>query len=894
MSSRFFSTATYSDSDDSSEDELLLSSSEEELVSSSEEENNLSSEEENDLDDDDEEEDDDDDEDWGSDSDDDSSDDDSGAKSGPAYFLKSNNFLKGDDSDSDEDSDDEKKVVKSAKDKYLDEIDSAVDKIENYSMVHQWVDLFNEFDKLNRLALRAPQYHISIPAAYIKSIADLDNVIRDVTESEKEGDNKKKMNASESKSFNIVKQRVRKAVKEYQSEVSKYLADPEHYGEVVEKVPEVTENVKKTPAGEADDIFETLRSIIETRGKKNVDLNEQIESLVSLLETAKTPFQLISIYLILIPVRFDLYAKASFMPLEQWKSTTENINSLLTILETNKEYVVTENAVAADDIQTEPEADSNGVKKIVGSIASLIERLDDEFTSHLQNIDPHSSEYIQRVRDDITVYALIVRTQIYYENVIPEESYESDEASQLFRIILRRLDHIYYKPTKLINFTETQAWKNLGESVDSKIYKKADVVENESVNSAGGLFDKLCSLLYKQPNSIFRKKTVLYHIYYYAFNDQYYKARDMLLMSHLQSTIHTSDPQLQVLFNRALVQLGFSAFRSGLFVEAQQSLQEIATSSRQREILGQSVQRFQQQQSQVDKQRLLPFHMHINLELLECCFHTASLLIEIPFMAASPEVAKKRQTSAKSFKRALEYHERQIFEGPAENTRDYIMYAAKALQKSDWKKASELLDSIKIWSLFGNTEELKKMLRSKLQVEALRTYLFVNKNFYDSLSIKNLTEIFELSESEVRSIISKMIYQEELNAALDQKTGSVTFVEGVEMTRLQELALSLADKCNQMAERNERLAAGGHQNLQLVTNTNTNNNNNQNNNNQNKSYNNNNNNNGANNNNGQHNTKLNFKSTPGTISGALNGMRGSGRRHKKNPNHKPTKKETRA
>ncbi|GMF83020.1 unnamed protein product [[Candida] boidinii] len=174
----------------------------------------------------------------------------------------------------------------------------------------------------------------------------------------------------------------------------------------------------------------------------------------------------------------------------------------------------------------------------------------------------------------------------------------------------------------------------------------------------------------------------------------------MLLMSHLQSTIHTSDTQLQVLFNRALVQLGFSAFRLGLFVEAQQSLQEIATSSRQREILGQSVQRFQQQQSQVDKQRLLPFHMHINLELLECCFHTASLLIEIPFMAASPEVAKKRQTSAKSFKRALEYHERQIFEGPAENTRDYIMYAAKALQKSDWKKASELLDSIKIWSLF--------------------------------------------------------------------------------------------------------------------------------------------------------------------------------------------------
>lgn len=351
---------------------------------------------------------------------------------------------------------------------------------------------------------------------------------------------------------------------------------------------------------------------------------------------------------------------------------------------------------------------------------------------------------------------------------------------------------------------EDNSWKAVGEKVESVTTPRSQVQDPV------GLVNTLSNYLFSNSDGIIRARAMLCQVYFLALHSEYYKARDMMLMSHLQENIPNFDVQTQILYNRTLVQVGLCAFRKGLVYDAQNTLQEICGSGRQKELLAQGVmlQRYSQvspEQERLEKQRQQPFHMHINLELLECVYLTCSMLLEIPLLAqtgSSPDIRKR--IISKTYRRMLEYHERQIFTGPPENTRDHVMQASKALAAGEWKKSTAFIHSIKIWDLMPNTEDIKTMLSKQIQEEGLRTYLFTYAPFYDTLATETLSKMFELDDTKVRAVVSKMISHEELAASLDQVTSTIIFRKGVELSRLQSLALTLSDKASALIETNER------------------------------------------------------------------------------------------
>lgn len=159
----------------------------------------------------------------------------------------------------------------------------------------------------------------------------------------------KKMNASNAKALNSMKQKVKKNNRLYEKEIQEYEKDPENYDAEVEEVVEVKPKAKKakkavvsdsegsedeevddgfTPVGAGgktveftqDNLFKKLKEVIDARGKKNTNREEQVRILEKLLQIANTPYQKTIVLLNLVSAQFDFATGLSgYMSIPLWK-----------------------------------------------------------------------------------------------------------------------------------------------------------------------------------------------------------------------------------------------------------------------------------------------------------------------------------------------------------------------------------------------------------------------------------------------------------------------------------------------------------------------------------------------------------------------------------------------
>jgi len=544
-----------------------------------------------------------------------------------------------------------------------------------------------------------------------------------------------------------------------------------------------------------------VTEITQQRGRKAFDRKAYMEKLQKLLVHAAKhgPLEQLYIYASMVSADFDNTGSAfAAMKIEMWNEALTKVNKMLPLLFESHNLIKSsgtdEKAAAADADVEDPKSHT----RLQELYLSFVEKLDDELYKALQfNSDVYGSEYHEILANSSKCLVLLNRTLRFYEHV--------GQVQQLGELASRLMEQLYYKPDSL----NARVYEAVPHTMPDE--KKEDWIWPEDSKAYMG---KLCHYVWATGDQRLRRRACLCQAYHLALHDCFQPARDLLHLGNFQEQAAESDVHTQILYNRVIAQIGLSAFRLGKITEAHNCLMDVCQYNKGRELLAQGLSYAKNmersaEQEKAERQRQLPYHMHINLEVLESAQHICAMLLEVPNMAMQAIDPSNKRVISKVLRRALETYDKQQYTGPPETAKDSVVAAAKDLQRGDWAKACAQLDGLQLWHHIDtnhpdNGEKVKAMITEKMKVEALRTYLFSYASIYDAFHLDQLVEMFNLDARQVHSTISKMMIKEEITAFWDESSKYV-LVQHVEPTPLQRLAITLAERAVQAVENNERL-----------------------------------------------------------------------------------------
>jgi len=212
--------------------------------------------------------------------------------------------------------------------------------------------------------------------------------------------------------------------------------------------------------------------------------------------------------------------------------------------------------VASNDDGTTSHIDIE--KSIIPSFINFLQKLDSELLKAFQNITHTKFEYLQRIRDENKFLFLCDEVLAFVAQ------HNASESSNTARIALLKLDHLYYKnDTLYAKFKESKQTENLQDP--------SYVPEKESRL----VIEDLVRIVNTYGSSKMKVKAALQQAYHHGLHRRFFEGRDLLLKTHVGESIHLQDIGSQILYNRAVTQIGLAAFRLGMIEDCHEILVDI-------------------------------------------------------------------------------------------------------------------------------------------------------------------------------------------------------------------------------------------------------------------------------------------------------------------------------
>jgi translation initiation factor 3 subunit C len=188
------------------------------------------------------------------------------------------------------------------------------------------------------------------------------------------------------------------------------------------------------------------------------------------------------------------------------------------------------------------------------------------------------------------------------------------------------------------------------------------------------------------------------------------------------------------------------------------------------------------------------------------------MLLEIPNISEN-KFTIQRDVISRNFRKLIEQYDQKGMQFVPQTSRDKIVEAARALHKSDWTEAFNQISAI---TMFARLEEfqkgqLKEQLLNAFKDAALKIFVIESEAQYESFSITNVCQQFEIKKETLIKQVSKLIVKDTISGRIDLASNSVIFNKQsqsalssenrAEMDYLQSVNL---DKIRQLVDSNDR------------------------------------------------------------------------------------------
>ncbi|EDO08398.1 Eukaryotic translation initiation factor 3 subunit 8 N-terminus family protein [Babesia bovis T2Bo] len=557
----------------------------------------------------------------------------------------------------------------------------------------------------------------------------------------------------------------------------------------------------------ADSVRSYVKSIVERRGKRGGNTAETIRHLKVLPYIAKGISHSLYIFVVetLLHIEFDSYSNAyGAMTPKQWIDSYRIVSHLIDELRRHPHALLSSETIESDDpngAESPNERDpanagvsrEERIQRSMTILESVVRKLNDELYKGLLYIEVGSDDYNTMLVYNVNMLYLLHKTLLYCL------SKGKETITHAANIAIIMLEHLHYKD----DVVSGKIWELVRQKVtDEEQFKVYFPDDNKK---ASDIVEELAYFVFEHGSPREKIRACLYLAFNKSLHGLYYEAKDLLLTPNIHDLAMETSITTQILLNRNIAQLGICAFRKGLISEAHSYLMDLCSQNRHKELLAQGLSMVKghekpPEQERAEKRRLLPYHMHLNIELIETVNNICACLLESANLAKSS--LNSREIISRQFRRMYEMHEKQVFMGPPENNRDVVMSTFRHLQNGNWKECYDLLAGLTIWNRLPDREEVLQILKDRIKVEAFNTYIFKYVPVYDSFSVDQLSSMFDLDNNVIHSLLSKMIITGDIHATWDDSS-KYCLINHTEPTDLQKCAIKLAENLTTAVEQNE-------------------------------------------------------------------------------------------